>query len=311
MSEEKQGIIFNIQRFSVHDGPGIRTVVFLKGCPLRCKWCANPESQSPLPELAWTKSKCIGCGGCGKAELKSNLHFEEDNLYWGDLSDDPKKIELTCPSKALHVIGYKASVKEVLSDVSRDSIFYGDEEGGLTISGGEPLMQAEFTYSLLKKAREEGINTSIETTGFGRTEDFLKIAGELDYMLMDIKSMDDDVHKTWTGVSNEIILSNFKAVRSFFPDLPMHIRTPIIPGVNDNEEAVKQIHDFVYGYDNVRYELLKYHRLGQSKYESLHRAYSLGDAKLSDEVFSDLQKYQFNKIHSQLEDIGWRKGEGI
>ena len=307
MSMNITGTIFNIQRFSVHDGPGIRTVVFLKGCPLRCKWCANPESQNTKPELAWTCSKCIGCAGCARAGLKSNLHFEGETLFWDELLDDLAVIERTCPSRALHVIGYRALVKDVLKEVNKDSIFYGDEEGGLTVSGGEPLMQPEFTYELLKSARDEGINTSIETTGFGKTEDFLKIAEQLDYMLMDIKSMDDEVHKLWTGVSNKLILENFRAVREAFPELIIHVRTPVIPGVNDSEEAIKEIHDFLMNFDNVRYELLKYHRLGESKYESLHRAYPMGDRKLDDEAFEKLKKFQI----AFSEDKEWQKGAGI
>ena len=311
MSSEIRGTVFNIQRFSVHDGPGIRTVVFLKGCPLRCKWCANPESQNAAAELAFTRSKCIGCGSCIRGGLKSSLHFEEDNLYWGEFCDDPQDIDRVCPSKALHVIGYKARVEEVLREVSKDSIFYGDEEGGLTISGGEPLMQADFTYELLKEARKEGIHTSIETTGFARTEDFIRVAGKLNYMLMDIKSMDDDIHKDMTGVSNRLILENFKVIRETYPDLPIHVRTPVIPGVNDSADAIQAIRDFVYSFENVRYELLKYHRLGEPKYESLHRAYPMEDRQLDDALFTQLQKYQFNKISSQLEDIGWQKGAGI
>ena len=311
MSSEIKGTVFNIQRFSVHDGPGIRTVVFLKGCPLRCKWCANPESQKGKPELAWTKSKCIGCGGCVKKGLKSGFFFEEDTLYWEGLLDEVKEVELTCPSKALHVIGYEASPKEILKEVNKDSIFYGDEEGGITISGGEPLMQPEFTYELLKSAREEGINTSIETTGFADTDSFIKVAGQLDYMLMDIKFMDEEAHKKATGVSNKLILENFKIIRQTYPELPIHVRTPVIPGFNDSEEAIGAIRDFVYGFENVRYELLKYHRLGQFKYKSLHRTYPMGNMSLEDSLFNRLEQYQFNKISSQLEDIGWQKGAGI
>lgn len=311
MSKEITGIVFNIQRFSVHDGPGIRTVVFLKGCPLRCKWCANPESQNPQMELAWTRSKCIGCGECIKARLKSGLRFEDDNLYWDELADGAETIRLTCPSTALHTIGYKATADEVLKEVDKDAIFYGDEEGGITISGGEPLMQPEFTYELLKKARQEGINTSIETTGLARTEDFVRVASMLDYMLMDIKSMDDSKHQQATGVSNRQIIENFKVIRQTYPELPIHVRTPIIPGFNDNDEDVKEIADFVSSFDNVRYELLKYHRLGQAKYETLHRAYPLEDKTLDEGVFTELKRYQFNRISSQLEDIGWQKGAGI
>lgn len=285
MKDTDKGIIINIQRFSVHDGPGIRTVVFLKGCPLRCRWCANPESQEREPQEAWTKSKCIKCGECKKGR--------------------------TCPTKALHTIGYEASVKEVIAQVDRDSIFYGDEEGGLTVSGGEPLMQPKFTYHLLKAAKENGIHTAIETTGFGSPSDFIKIAGKLDYLIMDIKTLDDSVHKEFTGVSNERILDNFSLIKRSFPNLPIHVRTPVIPGVNDNEKSIFQIRDFIGNCNNVRYELLKYHRLGLPKYESLNREYPMGDALLDEILFEKLKAYEFNNISSQLEDVGWQKGAYI
>lgn len=291
MKANEVGTVFNIQRFSVHDGPGIRTVVFLKGCPLRCKWCANPESQKGEIEVAWTKSKCIGCKKC-------------EGTDWSE-------IDKICPSKARHTIGYETTVENILSEVDKDSIFYGDEEGGLTISGGEPLMQYKFTYQLLKGAKELGINTAIETTGFSSPGNFIKIAGKLDYLLFDIKTLDNRIHQEVTGVSNEVILDNFTLIRKSFPDLPVHVRTPIIPRVNDNEEAIKNIYEFIGNCRNVRYELLKYHRLGEPKYESLDREYPMGKVVLDNEVFDELKKYQFNNIDSQLDDEGWQKGAGI
>jgi len=307
-----KGIIFNIQRFSVHDGPGIRTVVFEKGCPLRCKWCANPESQNHKPELAWTKTKCIGCGQCTSADLSCNPYFFEENLCWDDFeSSESGIIERTCPSKALHVIGYETTVEQVIEQIDRDQIFYGDEEGGLTISGGEPLMQYEFTYELLKEAKAQGINTTIETTGFGNPANFVKIAGELDYLLMDIKTMDPVVHRNCTGVSNELIISNLDLIREIYPNLPIQIRTPVIPGVNYSEESISAIASHLKKYNNIAYELLKYHRLGESKYQSLHRMYPMGEVSLSDEKYQALKKYEFNNILGQLYDRDFQKGAGI
>lgn len=309
---ETRGIIFNIQRFSVHDGPGIRTVVFEKGCPLRCLWCANPESQKREPELAWTKNKCIGCGECVLHELNCNPHFEEDELYWDSFDiEESEKVNQTCPSKAFHVIGYETTVDDVIAKIHRDEVFYGDEEGGLTISGGEPLMQPKFTYQLLREAKKHGINTAIETTGFGKACDFIKIAGKLDYLLMDIKTLDDELHKKVTGVSNELILNNFELIRKIYPDLPIQVRTPVIPGVNDNYDAIKNISEFLNKRDNVRYELLKYHRLGESKYSSLHRSYPMGNVNISEELFVELKQLEFNNISTQLWDEGWQKGYGI
>ncbi|SDB02646.1 glycyl-radical enzyme activating protein [Eubacterium oxidoreducens] len=305
--DNTKGIIFNIQRFSVHDGPGIRTVVFEKGCPLRCKWCANPESQIQSPQVAWTKSKCIGCSSCVNSNLKLKPYFSYDELFWENYDDAERDaIDRACPSKALHVIGYETTVDQVLKQIDRDEIFYGDEEGGLTISGGEPLMQPQFTYQLLNAAKDNGINTAIETTGFADAADFIKIAGKLDYLLMDIKTLDDDVHKSVTGVSNEVILNNFKLIKEAYPELPIHVRTPVIPGVNDSEKAISDIADFIRGYSNVRYELLKYHRLGEGKYTSLHRSYMMGEVELNQTLFEGLRKFEFNNISSQLEDEGWQ-----
>lgn len=306
------GIIFNIQRFSVHDGPGIRTVVFEKGCPLRCLWCANPESQIQNPQLAWTKSKCIGCGECIKSNLQCKPYFIEDELYWSDFDENQcKEILRACPSKALHTIGYEVKVSEVIEKIDRDGIFYGDEEGGLTISGGEPLMQDEFTYNLLNEAQKCGINTAIETTGYASEAVFTKVAAKLDYLIMDIKTMDDGVHRKVTGVSNEQILSNFIAIRDSYPELPIHIRTPIIPGVNDNAGDVQKIAEFVKSQKNVRYELLKYHRLGENKYISLHRSYPMGDVIISEDLFKSLKEFEFNNLSDYPDDSELIKGAGI
>jgi pyruvate formate lyase activating enzyme len=287
------GKVFNIQHFSVHDGPGIRTVVFLKGCPLHCIWCANPESQNPETELGWTKEKCIGCESCIKSESPYNFRFGEEGLLW-DSVNVSETVEAVCPSKALHVIGSDMTVGEVLAEVEKDYIFYSNSEGGITVSGGEPLMQPEFTYRILKEAGNRSIHRSIETTGFAQTDIFLKIAGETDYLLMDIKSMDNEVHKKYTGVSNEIILKNAKAVREKYPKLQIHFRTPVIPGINDSDDAIKAIHDFVMTMDNVQYELLKYHRLGEGKYDSIHREYEMGTVELPDDKYKELkQKYEY------------------
>lgn len=283
MADEIRGTIFNIQRFSVHDGPGIRTVVFEKGCPLRCRWCANPESQAAAPEIAWTKSKCIDCKCC------KSLRQDPD----GFRNVDPETLRRTCPTGALHVFGESVTVDEVMERVTRDGIFYANMDGGLTISGGEPLMQPDFTYSLLKSARSMGIHTAIETTGYARYEVFERIAGEVDYLLMDIKSIDEEIHIQNTGVSKQIILSNFARIKERYPMLPMLVRTPVIPGVNDSEEEIRRIRDYIRPYENVHYELLKYHRFGEAKYESLQRNYPMENAELDAGLFEELKRFEF------------------
>lgn len=286
------GRIFNIQHFSVHDGPGIRTVVFVKGCPLKCKWCANPESQVCKTELGWTKSECLHCKTCFRLS-DLNCHFENDELFWSKNAiinkEKASEVKKTCPSQALHVIGEEKTVEEVLAEVEKDDAFYSESGGGLTVSGGEPLMQADFLYELLRQAGNHRINRAIETTGFAKYETLKKVASELDYLLIDIKAMNDEIHQKNTGVSNKLILENLQHLRADFPNLPIKVRTPVIPNVNDSEKEIEAIFDFVKSLGlNTKYELLRYHKLGESKYKTLHRKYEMGDVSLSDEKFFKL-----------------------
>lgn len=296
------GRIFNIQHFSVHDGPGIRTVVFVKGCPLKCKWCANPESQVCKSELAWTKSECLHCKSCFRLS-DLNCHFEksesvknddkDDELFWNEKAiinkEKVSEVKKTCPTQALHVIGEEKTVREVLEEVEKDDAFYSESGGGLTVSGGEPLMQADFLYELLKEAGNHRINRAIETTGFAKYEILKKVASELDYLLIDVKAMNDEIHQKNTGVSNKLILENLRHLRADFPNLPIKVRTPVIPNVNDSEKEIEAIFDFVKSLGlNTKYELLRYHKLGESKYKTLHRKYEMPNVSLSDEKFLKL-----------------------
>lgn len=285
------GTVFNIQHYSIHDGPGIRTVVFLKGCPLRCRWCANPESQTGIGELGWTKGECIGCGNCIKNLKEYGCHFEEDRLFWKkENRPDKTLVDRACPSGALHVIGKEMSVEEVMEEVEKDWQFYISSKGGITISGGEPLLQPDFAYDLLVAAGLRHLHRTVETCGFAEWEIYRHVMSEVDFLLTDIKVMDDAVHKRETGVSNAKILNNLSKISRCFPDLHIQVRTPVIPGVNDDEESLSDIVDFVkeIGAD---YELLKYHRFGIPKYESLNRPYPMGDAELSEERFRQLEQH--------------------
>lgn len=287
------GTVFNIQHFSVHDGPGIRTVVFLKGCPLRCRWCANPESQVCKSQLGWEKKQCIGCKECAKLpELK--CHFENEALVWDENKPlDVKQIKRACPTQALHVIGEDKTAVEVLDEVEKDLEFYNQSGGGLTVSGGEPLLQGQFLLELLSEAKKRSIGCAIETTGFAKYELFNQVCALLDYLLIDVKTMNDEVHKKETGVSNRTILENLKKVRRDFPELKIKVRTPVVPGVNDTEKDIEELTAFVKGLGpNTEYELLKYHKLGGPKYETLHRTYEMGDVELSEDRFIELKKLQ-------------------
>ncbi|MCE5334522.1 MAG: glycyl-radical enzyme activating protein [Desulfobacteraceae bacterium] len=293
-SDDKHGFVFNIQRYSLHDGPGIRTIVFLKGCPLRCQWCSNPESQKVSPEVALNSRKCIGtkeCGFCAR-ECRDGAIIEKDD---GQIRIDRNACSEcfrcvdACPSKAMTLFGRLMSVDEVLRNVEADGIFYGRSGGGMTLSGGEPLMQPGFARELLKEARRRRINTSLETCGFVDWKVLEAACFHLDTILFDIKSMDPVKHKAFTGVTNELILDNFERLCREFPNLSKRVRTPVVPGFNDTMEEIGAIVDFIKGRPNIEYEMLAYHRYGQPKYEYLDRVYTLSDVHLDDGRMSELR----------------------
>jgi pyruvate formate lyase activating enzyme len=291
-----KGCVFNIQHYSVHDGPGIRTIVFLKGCPLRCEWCCNPESQRLSPELAYNPQKCISveeCFRCKDVCGQSAIGLSEDRKITinREICDLCFACSDACPSRAMHVFGKYMTINEVLKIVEADSAFYARSDGGLTISGGEPLMQPEFTLALLREARRRHIDTTVETCGFADWAILEEIGGHLKFILFDIKTMNDEKHRAFTGVSNELILNNFRKLRDTFPQLHILARIPLIPGLNDSEEEIAEILSFLQGMKNVSCELLPYHRIGQSKYEFLGRDYTMAGVKLSDEKAQSLKDY--------------------
>ncbi|MDO4623312.1 MAG: glycyl-radical enzyme activating protein, partial [Eubacteriales bacterium] len=296
--EHKTGIVFNIQHFSIQDGPGIRTTVFLKGCPLRCRWCANPESQRHGIEMGWTKGECLYCESCIAGLPTFNCRFDEaGDLYWDRKAKitDQKAVGSVCPSQAFHVIGEERTAEHVLEEVIKDKPFFNYSGGGLTVSGGEPLSQPDFTRELLHLAGEQGIHRAIESTLYAEESTVLDICRELDLLIMDIKSMDEERHKEWTGVSNARILQNLRAVRRELPDLPILVRTPVIPGFNDDSDSIGAILGFLnelqeQGEASVSYEPLKYHRLGEPKYRSLNRNYEMGEAELDEERFAQIKQ---------------------
>lgn len=288
------GILFNVQRYSVHDGQGIRTLVFLKGCPLRCHWCSNPESQSFRPELAYNPAKCIGCGSCLPHAASGIMAREED----GVMRFTPGKATLqdlscaeACPAKALIRYGDEENAAHLLDRVEQDNVFYARSGGGLTLSGGEPLAQPAFCLSVLEEARRRRVRTAMETSGYAETGFCLQAFGLLDELFYDIKIFNPKKHKNATGVDNARILRNISAARQRYPGLPLTIRTPVVPGVNDSAEEISAIARFVRDeLPGARYELLEYHRFGRPKYAFLGRPFPLDNADLAPGVFAGLQR---------------------
>lgn len=254
------GLIFDIQRFSVFDGPGIRTNVFFKGCNLRCKWCHNPESQENRPQLMVYQSKCVGCGKC--AGICGNT-FTESCTACGKCAE-------ACEHGARKITGKEMTAEEVFSLVRRDIEFYRTSGGGVTLSGGEPLLQADFAAEVLRLCKTEGIHTAIETAACVPQSAFEKMLPFLDLVLCDIKCIDEKLHKELTGVSNRQILQNAEWLKTTGKSIIF--RMPVIPGLNDGEtEKVKEFAG------DFPLELMAYHVTGNSKYENLGRDYSLSE----------------------------------
>ena len=289
-----QGIIFNMQKFSVHDGKGIRTLVFLKGCPLNCRWCSNPESQDARPEHAFNPSRCLTlevCGRCMTACTSGALCAVEGMTAF----NAQKCVQCfacvkACPSGAQTCYGETLSVVQVLDKVEEDGVFYHRSGGGMTLSGGEALTQHVFAIAMLREAKRRHINTAIETCGFYPYQHLHAACQHLDSLIFDIKCFNAAKHKAHTGVDNSIILDNFKRVCTDFPDLPIIVRTPVVPNFNDTEDEIMAIRELIPRRSNISYELLGYHRMGQPKYEYIGKRYELAEAKLDEGIMQKLNK---------------------
>ncbi|MEE1159812.1 MAG: glycyl-radical enzyme activating protein [Atopobiaceae bacterium] len=274
--------IFNIQKFSLNDGPGIRTVVFLKGCPLRCAWCANPESQACAPQLEWKESTCIGCGAClsaspgtGVREIADKRHVDVRGLR-GD-SDEARAAVAACPTRALSIVGKAKTVDEIVRVCLQDQPFYEDSGGGVTLSGGEALMWPDFCDELLGRLHEEGIDTCIETEAHVSPRVFQRIASQLDHMLVDLKHVDASKLEDQTGGRADLMLENLRWALANHPDvLP---RTPVIPGFNDSLDDARAIARWLREAGGTRVQLLPFHNFGEGKYALIDMPYSLGGVK--------------------------------
>lgn len=291
------GLVFNLQKYSVQDGPGIRTTVFLKGCPLCCAWCHNPESISPRREIVVVTQRCTACGECRRV-----CPFGESIPGEGPLP--PRNDQCTlcaacvdaCPTGARQMIGREMTVAEVVDAALKDRIFYEDSGGGVTISGGEPLLQPRFLIALAQALRTVGVHVALDTTGFGCTEHLLAAAHVSNLVLYDLKAFDDERHKKLTGVSNRGILENLKALNEVHRNI--WIRIPVVPGFNDDADDLGKIAAFVAGLRSVTLvNLLPFHRSGLHKYERLGWGHSLNGVETPSAELMERAAAVFRQLH--------------
>jgi pyruvate formate lyase activating enzyme len=277
-----RGIVLDIERFAIHDGPGIRTVLFLKGCPLKCLWCSTVDSQHAWPEMEYFIDKCTVCGKCVDICPNNAIYKVDDVRIITDrqrCNNCGKCIEI-CSTGARKMAGKDMTVDQVMKEIEKDSLFFSNSGGGITLSGGEPTMQPDFSIEILKACKKYGINTAIETCGHTNWEILHKILKYTDFVYMDIKHSSSEKHKMLTLKRNALILHNIRKAASKFPDKPLTIRIPIIPGYNDSEKNISETAKFVCRLDGQhKIELLPYHKLGIHKYAALSRDYSLSHLK--------------------------------
>lgn len=293
---DMEGVIFNIQRYSLHDGPGIRTIPFLKGCPLSCKWCSNPESQRPQPEIIFQRKNCIDCGKCVSVCRFNAL--SKVNTYFVDRNRCTSCGECTkvCPTQALELKGKRMTVWEVMQELEKDESIYRRSNGGITLSGGEPLSQPEFATELLKACKKKGWHTAIETSSMATKEAVEMVFPYVDLALADIKAINPVIHKEATGVHNQQILENIIKI-SYMTDVV--VRIPIIPDFNDNIQEVRAIVEFTKLMHNVdTIHLLPYHSYGENKYNLLGRIYPMGST-------ASIAEERMNTLKEEVEKIGY------
>lgn len=288
-------IVTNIQKFSVHDGPGIRTIVFFKGCNLSCAWCQNPETWAKEPELIYHENMCIGCGMCEKSCPNHAVTLKKTGL----LIDKSKCVRCgtcvnTCFAEALELVGKAMTIDEIMEVVLQDEVFY-KSGGGLTLSGGEILVQADGAAQLLKRAKGERLSTVIETSGFGPTEKLKEILKYTDLVLYDIKSMNAEIHKKYIGCDNSIILNNLKVVSE--SGKKFIIRVPYVPGVNSDDENIRKTGELAKTLGAEMIHLLPFHTVGAEKWEGLFKDYTFKD-------WDYPTKQELNHSREILEGIG-------
>ncbi len=293
-----RALIFNIQKFSLNDGPGIRTVVFFKGCPLRCAWCSNPESQACRKQILWDSSKCIGCGTCVSECPDKAISFLDQQIQFDRLKCTGCEICVSaCSADSLNADSRFMTISEVLEVCRQDIPFYEESGGGITLSGGETLQQPDFSSRLLQEAKQEKISTAIETSAYASAETFDRVTKYADYLLADIKHWNSKRHKEKTGVSNTLILSNIeRAVKNEKYVLP---RIPIIPGFNDSLNDADQFCCIIKKLGLKRTQLLPFHQYGEKKYSMLGLTYAYENADALHEA--DLSAFQRRFSENDIE----------
>lgn len=293
--------VFDLQRFALHDGPGIRTVVFLKGCPLDCIWCHNPESKSTKPQLAYLPQKCIGCRAC-EMECPAGVHtFTVSGQHTVSFQKCTGcgKCVTTCPNMALKVFGKRMFPEEIMRIVARDKDFYIRSKGGLTVSGGEPMLQFVGLRELLKLVKEEGIHVCLDTSGYAPSEQYREIAEYVDSFLYDYKLTDTDDHKKFTGVGNSLVLKNLALLDSLGKEIIL--RCPIIPGINTYTSHYKAIAEISNRYKAVKeVNIMAYHNMAKGKAEQIGSSYALPETRT-------IEEKEKRMIYEALEACGCRK----
>jgi len=290
------GLVLNIMRFSIHDGPGIRTTLFLKGCPLRCWWCHNPESQSAHPEVIYFDDRCIRCGDCTRACPHAALHLNGHVVQNPDLCQQCGKCADACAVTARQLAGRWMSVPEVMKEILKDQIFFDESGGGITVSGGEPLMQPAFVEALLAECKARRIRTALDTCGWADSEVLCRVSEYVDLFLYDLKLMDCERHRHFTGVPNDLILRNLRLLAE--RGSAVIVRIPVIPEINDDTTNIDAVCDFLSPLSLRKIDLLPYHRIGTDKYRRLHLCNQM-------EGVSPPNAEQMEKVAARLKGAGF------
>jgi pyruvate formate lyase activating enzyme len=290
-------LVLSITRMTIHNGPGLRTLILFKGCPLRCCWCSTPESQQTEPEIGVYPAKCIKCGLCAPVcPVHAITLIDEKPVIDRSLCTVCGKCAEVCNAQAIEILGHRMTVAQLVTEVKKDEIVFKYSHGGVTISGGEPLFNPGFALKLLLAFKQEDINTGVGTCGQIPWSGLEPVLPYVDFFLWDIKHMDPQQHKRLTGVANELILSNAKAVSE--RHVPLYIRIPLIPGCNDSEENIRATAKFALGLSSlVEVDIMPLHHLGKSRYESLDRPYPIGNLEL-------VPDEQIQKTKSLIESYG-------